>query len=131
MKKYLFILIALVATSFAFVSCSSDDDDDSYLRFTDIVGSYKITNISGSNSHYWLTSGKTMTFYSNGTCTTGFTMEDSWKNENGIIKTYCRSNNEPMFVYRLKSRDNNIYEVQMDGTLNENTSLVLTLQKKI
>ena len=28
MKKYLFFLLALVVASFAFISCSSDDDSD-------------------------------------------------------------------------------------------------------
>lgn len=130
MKKILLFFVAMIATSFVFISCSSDDGNDSSLRFTDIVGSYQIVNISDSNTHSWLETGQTMTFYSNGTCKTGFSMEDGWKDENGTIKTYWRSNNEPMYVYKLKSRDNNIYEVQMYGTLDDNTSLALTLKKK-
>ena len=129
--KMLASLLLIAVFGCMIASCGSDGDDDnsSSLSFTDIVGSYQITNISGTNSHSWLKSGQIITFNSDGTCTTGFTMEDSWKNENGKIKTYCKDNNEPMFVYELKSRNSNVYEVQMTGTLDDDTSLRLTLQK--
>ncbi len=56
-------------------------------------------------------------------------MEDSWKLESGKINTFCKHNNEPMFIYELKSKNGNIYEMQMTGTLDDNASLRLTLQK--
>lgn len=128
--KVLASLLLVAVFGCVLASCGNDSNEESSsLSFTDIVGSFQITNISGNNSHSWLKSGQIMTFNSDGTCTTGFTMEDSWKNENGVIKTYCKSNNEPMYVYELKSRNGNIYEVQMKGTLDDDTSLRLTLQK--
>lgn len=128
--KVLASLLLVAVFGCVLTSCGNDSNEESSsLSFTDIVGSFQITNISGNNSHSWLKAGQIMTFNSDGTCTTGFTMEDSWKNENGIIKTYCKSNNEPMFVYELKSRNGSSYEVQMKGTLDDDTSLRLTLQK--
>ena len=47
MKKYLFLLLTLVVTSFAFVSCS-DDDDNQYNSA--IVGTWKITAVKTSQS---------------------------------------------------------------------------------
>ena len=47
MKKHLFLLLALVVTSFAFVSCS-DDDDNQYNSA--IVGTWKITEVKTSQS---------------------------------------------------------------------------------
>ena len=48
MKKYLFFLLTLVVTSFAFVSCSDDDDDNQY--DSAIVGTWKITEVKTSQS---------------------------------------------------------------------------------
>ena len=47
MKKYLFLLLTLMVTSFAFVSCS-DDDDNQYNSA--IVGTWKITAVKTSQS---------------------------------------------------------------------------------
>ena len=111
-------------------SCGSNSDsDDSSLNFSDIVGTFEIKNISGHNTHEWLKVGQYLTFYSDGTCTTGFNMENSWKNEGGLIKTYYKETSEPMFVYTLKVRNADLYEVHMNGTLDDETSLTLTLQK--
>ena len=43
MKKYLFLLLTLVVTSLAFVSCSDDDDDNQYNSA--IVGTWKVTEV--------------------------------------------------------------------------------------
>ena len=48
MKKYLFLLLTLMVTSFAFVSCSDDDDDNRYNSA--IVGTWKITEVKTSQS---------------------------------------------------------------------------------
>ena len=47
MKKYLFLLLTLVVTSLAFVSCS-DDDDNQYNSA--IVGTWKVTEVKTSQS---------------------------------------------------------------------------------
>ena len=48
MKKYLFLLLTLVGTSFAFVSCSDDDDDNQYNSA--IIGTWKVTEVKTSQS---------------------------------------------------------------------------------
>ena len=48
MKKYLFLLFTLVVTSFAFVSCSDDDDDNQCNSA--IVGTWKLTEVKTSQS---------------------------------------------------------------------------------
>ncbi|MBT9636506.1 lipocalin family protein [Segatella copri] len=51
MKKYLFFLLALVVASFAFISCSSDDDSDNgdYDKSM-IVGTWEMTAVKTSES---------------------------------------------------------------------------------
>lgn len=48
MKKHLFLLLTLVVATVAFVSCSNDDDDNQYN--SDIVGTWKITEVKMSQS---------------------------------------------------------------------------------
>ena len=89
----------LIIVSLFFASCGSNSDsEDSTLNFSDIVGTFEIKNISGNNTHEWLKVGQYLTFNADGTCTTGFGMENSWKNEGGLIKTYYKETCEPMFV---------------------------------
>lgn len=132
MKKFfrnnLLITLLLFVGSFI-TSCSNDSNTDSSIPFTDIVGTFEITDIVGNNTHSWLQKGQYMTFNANGTCSTGFSMEDSWKNENGVIKTFYKETDEPMYIYTLLSRKGTEYEVQMKGTINDNTSLKITLRK--
>ena len=48
MKKQLFLLLTLVVATFAFVSCSNDADDNQYN--SDLVGTWKITEVKTSQS---------------------------------------------------------------------------------
>lgn len=48
MKKHLFLLLTFVVATVAFVSCSNDDDDNQYN--SDIVGTWKITEVKMSQS---------------------------------------------------------------------------------
>ena len=48
MKKKLFLLLTIVVATFAFVSCSKDDDDNQYESA--IVGTWKITDVKTSQS---------------------------------------------------------------------------------
>ena len=48
MKKQLFLLLTIVVATFAFVSCSNDDDDKQYESA--IVGTWKITDVKTSQS---------------------------------------------------------------------------------
>ncbi|MBQ8702566.1 MAG: hypothetical protein IJ549_07370 [Prevotella sp.] len=135
MKKYFsyltaFLMIALVSVTLT--ACSSDDDDEPSLSFTKeiIVGKWKITNIAGNNEHGdWLSVGSEAEFKSDGTCVGWFSMEDSYKIEGGRVKTYYARTNEPMFVYTLLSQNGTTLSVRMDGTLDDNSTCTLTLQK--
>ena len=48
MKKYLFFLLTLVVASFAFISCSSDDDDNGDYDKSMIVGTWEMTAVKTS-----------------------------------------------------------------------------------
>ena len=48
MQKQLFLLLTIVVATFAFVSCSNDDDDNHY--DSAIVGTWKITEVKTSQS---------------------------------------------------------------------------------
>ena len=48
MKKQLYLLLTIVVATFAFVSCSNDDDDNQYESA--IVGTWKITDVKTSQS---------------------------------------------------------------------------------
>ena len=52
MKKYLFLVLTLLVTSFAFISCSSDDDDNQYDNA--IVGTWKLTHVKTSQSESYM-----------------------------------------------------------------------------
>ena len=52
MKKYLFLVLTLLVTSFAFISCSSDDDDNQYDNA--IVGTWKLTQVKTSQSESYM-----------------------------------------------------------------------------
>lgn len=135
MKKYFFYLTAflmIALTSVSFTACSSDDDDEPSLSFSKeiIVGKWKITNIAGNNEHgNWLLVGSEAEFKSDGTCKGWFSMEDAYKIEGGRVKTYYARTSEPMFVYTLLSQNGTTLSVKMDGTLDDNSTCTLTLQK--
>ncbi|MCR4809704.1 MAG: hypothetical protein K5896_07575 [Prevotella sp.] len=123
-------MIAL--TSVSITACSSDDDDEPSLSFTKeiIVGKWKITNIAGNNKHgNWLLVGSEAEFKSDGTCKGWFSMEDAYKIEGGRVKTYYARTSEPMFVYTLLSQNGSTLSVKMDGTLDDESTCTLSLQK--
>ena len=113
-------------------SCSKDDDNPP-LSFTKeiITGKWRITNISDTKGHntWWPSAGDEMEFNYDGTCTGWFSMEDAYKIEGGRIHTYYGETNEPMFVYTLLSQNGTTLSVRMNGTLDDNGTCTLTLQK--
>ena len=135
MKKFFFYLAAVLMIALAsvnFTACSNDDDDEPSLSFTKeiIVGRWKITNIAGNNEHgNWLLVGSEAVFKSDGTCNGWFSMEDAYKIEGGRVKTYYARTSEPMFVYTLLFQNGSTLSVRMDGTLDDNSTCTLTLQK--
>lgn len=130
MKK-LIIFFSLMFTALAFVSCGSDDDPDLQFDKNNIVGTWEITEVQSTPGWRWIVKGTTFTFNSNGTCKTGFSMEDSYKIESGQVKTYYAETQEPMFVYELLGKNDNTLTVKMKGTLDEsNLSTVFKMTKK-
>jgi len=130
MKK-LIIFFSLMFSALVFVSCGSDDEPDLQFDKNTIIGTWEITEVQGSPEWWWILTGTMLTFNSNGTCSTGFSMEDSYKIEGGLVKTYYAETQEPMYVYELMGRNGNTLTVKMKGTLDEsNLSTVFKMTKK-
>lgn len=135
MKKLLSMLLLLAAifsVSMMISSCGDDDDDEPSLAFDSqsIIGTWEVTSVNGTAFNH-LTTGTTLTFNSNGTCTTNFSMENSYRIEGGKIYTYYAETNEPMYVYTLLSKRDNNMSVRVTGTLDEsNLSVTINLRKQ-
>ena len=130
MKK-LIIFFSLMFSALVFVSCGSDDEPDLQFDKNTIIGTWEITEVQGSPEWRWIVTGTMLTFNSNGTCSTGFSMEDSYKIEGGQVKTYYAETQEPMYVYELMGKNGNTLTVKMKGTLDEsNLSTVFKMTKK-
>ena len=130
MKKLL-IIFSLMFTALVSVSCGSDDEPDLQFDKHNIVGTWEITAVQGTAQWRWIVKGATLTFNSNGTCSTGFSMEDSYKIEGGQVKTYYAETMEPMYVYELLGKNGNTLTVKMKGTLDESDlSTVFKMIKK-
>ena len=130
MKK-LIIFFSLMFSALVFVSCGSDDEPDLQFDKNTIIGTWEITEVQGSPEWRWIVTGTMLTFNSNGTCSTGFSMEDSYKIEGGQVKTYYAETQEPMYVYELMGKNGNTLTVKMKGTLDEsNLSTVFKMTKR-
>lgn len=128
MKK---LIIFLMFSALVFVSCGSDDEPDLQFDKNTIIGTWEITEVQGSPEWWWIVTGTIFTFNSNGTCSTGFSMEDSYKIEGGQVKTYYAETQEPMYVYELMGKNGNTLTVKMKGTLDEsNLSTVFKMIKR-
>ena len=92
MKAFKFFLVAIIATlTLGFVSCSDDDKDEP--STSDIVGTWKLSEVSTDNSTYiaWPYKTTTATFNSNGTYSGyGYFGNGSgtWKQKGKTITTY-------------------------------------------
>ena len=130
MKK-LIIFFSLMFSALVFVSCGSDDEPDLQFDKNTIIGIWEITEVQGTPEWWWIAKGTALTFNSNGTCSTGFSMEDSYIIEGGQVKTYYAETQEPMFVYELQGKKSSTLTVKMKGTLDEsNLSTVFKMTKK-
>lgn len=66
MKKYVFLLLAIVVTSFAFISCSDDGDG----KDASLVGTtWKVTSVDNADGDFDDWTNATVTFNKNGTVT--------------------------------------------------------------
>ena len=130
MKK-LFLFFSLMVATMALVSCGNDDEPNLQFDKETIVGAWEITEVQGTPEWRWIVTGTRLTFNSNGTCSTGFSMEDSYIIEGGQVKTYYAETQEPMFVYELQGKKSSTLTVKMKGTLDEsNLSTVFKMTKK-
>ena len=130
MKK-LFLFFSLMVATMALVSCGNDDEPNLQFDKETIVGAWEITEVQGTPEWWWIAKGTALTFNSNGTCSTGFSMEDSYKIEGGQVKTYYAETQEPMYIYELQGKKGNTLTVKMKGTLDEsNLSTVFKMSKK-
>ena len=130
MKKLL-IIFSLMFTALVSVSCGSDDEPSLQFDKNTIVGTWEITEVQGTAQWWWIIKGTTLKFNSNGTCSTGFSMEDSYKIEGGQVKTYYAETMEPMYVYELLGKTGNPLTFKMKGTLDESDlSTVFKMTKK-
>ena len=130
MKK-LFLFFSLMIAAMAFVSCGSDDEPNLQFDKETIVGTWEITDVQGTPEWRWVATGTRFTFNSNGNCSTGFSMEDSYKIEGGQVKTYYAETQEPMYIYEHQDKKGNTLTVKMKGTLDEsNLSTVFKMAKK-
>lgn len=130
MKK-LFLFFSLMVATMALVSCGNDDEPNLQFDKDTIVGTWEITEVQGTSEWRWIVTGTRLTFNSNGTCSTGFSMEDSYKIDGGQVKTYYADTQEPMYVYELQAKKGNTLTVKMKGTLDEsNLSTVFKMTKK-
>lgn len=133
-KKILFLLTILLTftLSFSITACSSEDDDNSSLAFDSntIVGEWTITEVSGISEWYWIKEGKTLTFKNDGSCLTGFSMENAYRIKNGRVETYYKDTEEPMLIYTLQNNNNGILTVKVSGTLDESNLSVSIKMKR-
>ena len=130
MKKFI-LFFSLVVATMALVSCGNDDEPNLQFDKETIVGAWEITEVQGTPEWWWITQGTALKFNSNGSCTTGFSMEDSYKIEGGQVKTYYAETQEPMYIYELQGKKGNTLTVKMKGTLDEsNLSTVFKMTKK-
>ena len=116
----------------AITGCSKDDDDDDVISFDNatVLGTWTITSVNGTSIWWWISEGEKLTFSSNGTCSTSFSMENAWKIVEGKIATYYKETQEPMLIYSLISVDGNEYKVKVNGTLDESNESVIIKMKK-
>ena len=109
----------MMVATISLVSCGNYDEPNLQFDKETIVGAWEITEVQGTPE------------WCNGSCTTGFSMEDSYKIEGGQVKTYYAETQEPMYIYELQGKKGNTLTVKMKGTLDEsNLSTVFKMTKK-
>lgn len=83
----------------------------------------------GANSN--IQKGKRIRFKTDGTCEAFHYMENAWRINNGIIETYYKQTNEPMFVYTLLFWKGDEMTVRMNGTLDDSLQVTMNLSKEV
>lgn len=128
MKFRLLLSAALIACAASFVSCG----DDEPLGFTkDIIkGSWVISNVEGDSPWTHVKTEAVYTFNEDGTCSTPYSWEDSYKIVLGKVRSYHAENNEPMYIYELiDNKPSQNFKARIKGTLNEShLSVVVTFE---
>ena len=118
MKKYLFFLLTLVVASFAFISCSSDDDSDNgdYDKSM-IVGTWEMTAVKTSESGTYVdwpfrktyaTFNADGYYYGSGYFGTG---RGTWSLKGNTLNTYVEG--ELFASYTIISATSTVSEMKM------------------
>ncbi len=76
-----------------------------------------------------ISTGKTINFNEDGTCTAFHSMETAWRINNGKVETYNKNTNEPIYVYTLLSDDGNKINVRINGTLDDDLQASLIMSR--
>ena len=113
MKKYLFFLLTLVVASFAFISCSSDDDDNGDYDKSMIVGTGEMTAESGTYVDWplrktYATFNADGSYYGSGYFGTG---RGTWSLKGNTLNTYVEG--ELFASYTIISATSTVSEMKM------------------
>lgn len=123
MKKQLFFLFTFILAAFAFMACSSDDDDsEDGLSKSDIVGTWTLTEVKTTeNGTYvsWPYETTLASFNANGTYYgTGYfgTGRGTWSKKGNVVNTYF--DGQLYVSYQIISVNSNHAEMKMtiDGS---------------
>jgi len=131
MKKLLLFLLALMPMML--LTACSDDDEESSIAFdvNTIVGTWEITEREDNTIFKSIEKGGVLRFNYDGTCETEHSMEDSYKIDNGLVKTYYKKTLEPIHIYKLLSKEADVLKVRINGTLDESRlSVVIQMTRK-
>lgn len=58
-------------------------------------------------------------------------METAWRINSGRIETFYQPTNEPVYVYTLLSQNGDVVAIRMNGTLDDDLQVTLTLTKAL
>lgn len=131
----LFSVTIIAIIGFAFISCGDDDESIQSLSFTkELIAAdnvaWEVEDITierGSSSY--VERGRTLYFFSDGSCLCFHPMETSYKINTGKIATFYKETNEPIFVYTLLAQNDDVLKVRVDGTLDNDFRATITLKK--
>lgn len=133
-NKLFFSLFVAILT-IGITSCSKDDNEQSIaFDANTIVGTWTITRISETSDgtgNWKFQKGEQLVFNNDGTCKTGMGMENAYKIEDGVVKTYYKESGEPMYIYKLLGKGDNTLDVKVIGTLDESKLSVNIQMKRI
>ena len=124
------------------VACGGDDDsaaDDhgnttTLFTYEKLVGdfSWKLSNVIVENGEAsFIHVGKTIKFYSNGSCSGLIENEKTYVISGGRIQTFSGTTKEPLYNYTLLEETANRIKVRIEGALNDDLQAILFFEKVV